>query len=108
MALFLARWAGVGAGGTFGAPVSRSEFSLAAISNMVSTLGGWGGLLGWSESPRTMFTRQYSIRAMKTKLKRIKLHYTCYINYGTEYGIFQTQNVFLSLGQQEKSVFKYI
>ncbi|KAG5889194.1 hypothetical protein JTB14_000619 [Gonioctena quinquepunctata] len=53
----------------FGA-LSSSEFSLETISKTL--LGGGvpflGGGLGASESPNTMFTRQYSIRAMKTKL----------------------------------------
>lgn len=71
MARFRAFCAGDRVGGFFGAPESKSEFSLAATSNMLSVFGGCGGF-GEFESPSTMFTRQYSISAMKTKLKREK------------------------------------
>jgi hypothetical protein len=43
--------------------------TLAAKSKTLSGLGGSGVPLGPSESPRTMLTRQYSIRAMNTNLK---------------------------------------
>ena len=69
MALFLALWAGVSTGGGLGTPLNKKEFSLAAMSKMVSSFFGGGGGLGRSESPRTMFTKQYSISAMKTNLE---------------------------------------
>jgi hypothetical protein len=47
-----------------------SHLTLAAKSNTLSGLGGSGTLLGPSESPRTMLTRQYSIKAINTNLKK--------------------------------------
>lgn len=68
IALFLAFWAGVRTGGFFGAPDNNREFSLAAMSNMFSVFGGGGAFVAL-ESPKTMFTKQYSISAMNTNLK---------------------------------------
>jgi hypothetical protein len=47
-----------------------SGITLAAKSKILSGLGGSGALLGLSESPRMMFTRQYSIKARNTNLKQ--------------------------------------
>lgn len=74
MALFLRICAGVGEGGVFGGAHSNREFSLGVSKMLLVALGffGGGGGLGASESPSTMLTRQYSIKAMKTKLKKQK------------------------------------
>lgn len=72
IALFLRIWAGEGGVGILAAILSNREFSFAALSKMLfvalAFLGGSGGL-GASESPNTIFTTQYSIKAMKTNLK---------------------------------------
>jgi hypothetical protein len=50
--------------------IGMPHFTLAAKSNTLSGLGGSGALFGPSESPRTMLTRQYSIKAINTNLKK--------------------------------------
>jgi hypothetical protein len=50
--------------------ISIPHLTLAAKSNTLSDLGGSGALFGPSESPRTMLTRQYSIKAINTNLQK--------------------------------------
>lgn len=71
-------------------------FTLAAISKILSNfaesavlvvaggdLGDLGLAAGASESPRTMFTRQYSINAMKTKIVHTDMKASTAFKYET-------------------------
>lgn len=71
------------------------DVTLVAISNILSSFavsallqdggggGGGGFAAGASESPRTMFTRQYSINAMNTNIVQTDMNASTAFKYET-------------------------